>query len=254
MNNRISVVLFLFGIAESCLYADDFYPMPLTNAITLSFDSRVSEAIKGTIRADFQRCLSASATEIKLYHFEGEPTNRLSIAGLWQPYGCLAATSRLGPNFRTRGTISNDTFSIDISYAFATNYQHHIESTEAYSNEIAAAYAFIESLSPTNLQMMSTNELLSLDLWKEVPPGQCPTQGADSILRHYRRTRFFAPPRYAFFIWDCGPTNNPSYLWCHIPVVNIIGQRIIVSFDMMIYFQNRWWFSTWLFQQGEQQW
>ena len=254
MNNRVSTVVFLFGIAGLCLYADDFHPMPSTNAIALSFDSRVSEAIRESIQVDFQRCLSASASEIELYHFDHDPTNRMSLAGFWQPYGCLAATSRLGSDLPEDGILSNGAFTIDVSYSFATNYQRHIETTAAYSNEIAAAYAFIEALSPTNLNIMSTNELLSLDLWKEVAPGGCPAQYADSIIRNRRKTRYYAPPRHAFFTWDCGPTNNASHLWCHIPVVNTIGQREVVSFDMMIYFQNRWWFSTWLFQQGVQQW
>ena len=235
------------------LYAGSFFPLPSTNAIVLNFDNEIPEAVRETIRLDFDRCLIPSVSEIELYHSGHDPTNRLSLAGFWHPY-CFAATSRLGPRLPEYGVLSNCTFTIDVTYGFATNYQRHIESTAVYSNEITAAYAFIESLSPTNLAIMSTNELLSLDLWKEVPPGQCPTQYADSILRHRRRTRYFAPPRHAFFTWECGPTNNASHLWCHIPVVDTIGQRVVVSFDMMIYFQNQWRFSSWLFQQGEQQW
>ena len=234
------------------LYAGSFFPLPSTNAIVLNFDNEIPEAVRETIRLDFDRCLIPSVSEIELYHSDRDPTNRLSLAGLWQPFGCLAATSRLGPKFRIRGTISNDTFTIDVSYAFATNYQHHIETTAAYSNEIAAAYTFIESLSPTNLQTMSTTELLSMDLWKEVPPGQHPSHDLDMSNR--LKTRFFPPPRLGFFVWDCGPSNNPPYLWCHVPAVDNIGQRTIVSFDMMIFYQNRWWFSAWPLLEGEQQW
>lgn len=255
MDKRTTVTLIVFGLLASSLLASDFYPLTSTNAIVLHFDSRIPETARGTIREDFDRCLIPSVSEIELYHFDQDPTNRLSLAGLWHPY-CFAATSRLGPSLPEDGTLANGTFTIEISYAFATNYQRHIESTAAYSNEIAEAYAFIESLSPTNLAAMSTNELLSLDLWKEVPPGQHrpPAEDLDDDLEYCRTRRVFAPPRVAFHVWECGPTNNPPYLWCDVPVNNTIDQRTIVSCNMMLYFQNRWWFSAWPFLEGEQQW
>jgi hypothetical protein len=138
------------------LYAGSFFPLPSTNAIVLNFDNEIPEAVRETIRLDFDRCLIPSVSEIELYHSDHDPTNRLSLAGFWHPY-CFAATSRLGPRLPEYGVLSNCTFTIDVTYGFATNYQRHIESTSTYSNEITAAYAFIESLSPTNLAIMSTN-------------------------------------------------------------------------------------------------
>ena len=233
------------------LYAGSFFPLPSTNAIVLNFNNGIQQEVRDLMRDDFQYDLTPQMEVVKLHHRDRNPTNCYRLANFEQPYW-FAATSRLGPKFPTYGTLSNGTFTIDISYAFATNYQRHIESTAGYSNEIAAAYAFIESLSPTNLHMMSTNELLSMDLWKEVPPGQHPSHDLDMSNR--LKTRFFPPPRLGFFVWNCGPTNNPPYLWCHVPAVDQIGQRTIVSFDMMIFFQNRWWFSAWPLLEGEQQW
>ena len=252
MNIRTRVASIILGLLASCLFADNFYPLPSTNAIALNFDSGIPEAVRGRIREDFNRCYYPFASEVKLYHFDRDPTNRLSLAGFWQPFSGFAATSGLGPNLPGKGILSNATFTIDISYAFATNYQHHIDSTAAYSNEIAAAYSFIESLSPTNLQMMSTNELLSLDLWKEVPPGQFPpSEDIDDILAYCQNRNVFAPPRVAFHIWECGPTNNPPYLWCTVPRLTENGR---ISANMMLYFQGRWRFSVWPFIEGEQQW
>lgn len=233
------------------LYAGSFFPLPSTNAIVLNFDSGIPAAVRETIREDFNRCLIPSVSEIELYHSDRDPTNRLSLAGLWHPY-CLAATSRLGTRLPEYGILSNGTFTIDVTYRFATNYQHHIDITAAYSNEIAAAYAFLDSLSPTNLATMSTNELQSLDLWKEVPPGKFPaSEDTEESIAYCRKRRVFPPPRNAFFIWECGPNNNPPYLWCTVPSMDTQGHA---SVNMMLYFQNRWWFSAWPFLEGEQKW
>lgn len=234
------------------LYAGVFSPLPSTNAVSLNFDDRIQESTRDSIRVDFQRCLTPSAQEIELYHFDDDPTDCFSLAGLWYPY-CFAATSGRGPNLPGKGILSNGTFAIDISYAFATNYRHHIDGIAAYSNEIAAAYAFLGSLSPTNLGSMATNELLSMDLWKEVPPGEFPTseEDIDSALAYCRNRRVFDPPLMAFHVWECGPTNNPPYLWCTVPGTNGLGRT---SSSMLIFFQNRWWFSSWPFLEGEQQW
>ena len=67
------------------LCAGSFFPLPSTNAIVLNFDNEIPEAVRETIRLDFDRCLIPSVSEIELYHSDHDPTNRLSIAGLWQP-------------------------------------------------------------------------------------------------------------------------------------------------------------------------
>ncbi len=242
----------IFSGLSAAAMADTILPMPGPEAIRLRFDKNITAELKDVISNDFNRCFAPYANSLELFSSSDDPTNRLSLAGFWQPFSGFAATSGLGPNLPGKGILSNATFTIDISYAFATNYQHHIDSTAAYSNEIAAAYSFIESLSPTNLQMMSTNELLSLDLWKEVPPGQCPpSEDIDDILAYCQTRNVFAPPRAAFHIWECGPTNNPPYLWCTVPRLTGNGRT---SANMMLYFQGRWWFSTWPFVEGEQQW
>ncbi len=252
MKTSICLLLTMSISVVTCLYADDFYSLPSTNAIVLNFDSVIPAEVKQTIRDDFQRCLTPSASEIKLYHFDNDPTNHMSLAGFWKPYSAFYLINGLGPNMPSRGVFTNGLFTLDVSYAFATNYQRHIESTSAYSNEIAAAYAFIESLSPTNLAVMSTNELQSLDLWKEVPPGQFPPDiDIGKSIAYCRNRRVFAPPRVAFHVWECGPNNNPPYLWCTVPSMDTLGHA---SANMMIYFQNRWWFSSWPFQRGGQQW
>jgi hypothetical protein len=227
-------------------------PLSGVEDIRWKYDSQVSDDLRGSISNDLVKCLAPYTNNLELFSSSDNPSNTWFWLEYFTPYGGFAAINGLGPRFPEYGTYSNGVFTINVSYAFATNYQHHIETTAAYSNEIAAAYTFIESLSPTNLQTMSTTELLSMDLWKEVPPGQHPSHDLDMSNR--LKTRFFPPPRLGFFVWDCGPSNNPPYLWCHVPAVDNIGQRTIVSFDMMIFYQNRWWFSAWPLLEGEQQW
>lgn len=242
----------MLAFAAQGSFADVFVPLPSTNSIVINFDDRIADGVRASIDQDFQRSLAISTSELRLSHFDGDPTNKFMLSGLWQPYS-FAATNPLGPYLPNEGTFSNGTFIIDISYGFATNYQHLLESTIAYSNEIAAAYAFIEALSPTNLNIMSTNELLSLDLWKDVHPGRHPTdaEARDSIISYCRARKVFTPPRFAFCIWECGPTNSPPYLWCFPPSFD---ERNSVSSELMIYFQNRWWFTEWFLHPDEQQW
>ena len=259
MKITFSLPLTLFALFASCAQADDFYPPPPTNAIVLNFDSEIPEATKDSFRKDFWRCLTPATTELaatklKLYHFDGDSTNYFSLAHFWQPYEETSViTNKLGFYLPTEGVYSNGILTIDISYTFATNFQHQIDSTAAYSNEIAAAYAFIASLSPTNLQTMSANELLSMELWKQAPPGQTPIPQKQlaSAVNSDRQTTYFPPPRVAFHVWDCGPTNNPPYLWCRAPIIN---QWNRVDYRAMIYFQNQWWFTQWYCFPEEQQW
>ena len=235
------------------LSAADFVALPSTNAISLKFDNNIPESIANSIRADFQYCLAPSIAEASLYRFDDTQTNVFSLAGFWAPYR-FAATSGLGPNLPADGILSNGTFTIDISYAYATNYQRHLETTSAYSNEIELAYSFIESLSLTNLQIMATNDLLSMELMKDIPPGQCKAldkEDMDFYIGYCRNARFYPPPRAAFHIWDCGPTNSPPYLWCAVPAEYEPNHA---SARLMIYYQSRWWFSSWPFLSGEQQW
>jgi hypothetical protein len=253
MKTKFCLSLTMLTLFASCAHADEYLPLPSTNAIVLNFEQGIPENTKEIFRDDFQRFLTLSITELELYHCDNEPTNLFRLSGFWQPYGDFAATSRLGPKLPRDGILSNGTFTIDVSYAVATNFQRHIDSTAAYSNEIAAAYTFIASLSQTNLNIMSTNELLSLDLWKEAPPGQNPAVGRKlaKCIEYCRSRRVFAPPRFAFCIWECGPTNSPPYLWCFPPSLD---ERNSVSSEIMIYFQNRWWFTEWFLHPGEQQW
>ncbi len=253
MKTSFRLTLTMLTLSALCATAGDFYPLPSTNAIVLNFASGIPMEVEQSIREDFQRCLTASTTEIEFYHLDRDPTNNMSLAGFWQPFADFAATSRLGVDLPVNGILSNGVFRIDVSYAFATNYQHHIESTAAYSNEIAAAYTFIESLSPTNLAIMSTNELLSMELWKQVPPGQTPISQKELAfaIKFNRQMLYFPPPRVAFHVWDCGPINNPPYLWCRIPIINHLNR---VDYRPMIYFQNQWWFTSWYYFPGEQQW
>ncbi len=259
MTIKMISALFVFGAVAVCLQAGDFYSPPPTNAIVLNFDSRISEATKNSFREDFWRCLTPAEnglarTKLKFYHRDNEPTNYFHLANFWQPYEETSViTNRRGFYLPNEGVYSNGIFTIDISHAFATNYQHQIDITAAYSNEIAAAYTFIESLSPTNLAIMSTNELLSMELWKQAPPGQTPIPQDELALaiKFNRQMLYFPTPRVAFHVWDCGPTNNPPYLWCRIPIIDFHND---VSYRAMIYFQNKWWFTQWYCFPQEQQW
>ncbi len=253
---KTSLYLPLTMLAFSALYATagDFYPLPSTNAIVLNFASDIPEATKDSISRDYQVCITASMTELKLHHRDNSPIKQYRLAYFWQPYKATSViTNELGFYLPTEGVYSNGILSIDISHAFATNYQHQIDSTAAYSNEIAAAYTFIESLSPTNLAIMSTNELLSMELWKQVPPGQTPIPQDELALaiNFNKLIQYFPPPKVAFHVWDCGPTNNPPYLWCRVPIIDFHND---VSYRPMIYFQNQWWFTQWYCFREEQQW
>ena len=254
MKTRFCLSLAALALFASWAHAGDFYPLPSTNAIVLNFASEIPESIKDSISRDYQSCITASMTELKLHHRDNDPTNHLRLAYFWQPYEETSViTNRLGFYLPHEGVYSNGILTIDISYTFATNFQHQIDSTAAYSNEIAAAYAFIASLSPTNLQNMSTNQLLSMELWKQVPPGQTPIPQKrwEKAVRNYKQTIYFPPPRVAFHVWDCGPTNNPPYLWCRVPIIDFQND---VAYRPMIYFQNQWWFTSWYYFPGEQQW
>ena len=227
-------------------------PLSGIEGIRWKYDSQISDSLQDSISNDLVKCLAPYTNILELFSSSDNPSNTRFWLEYFTPYGGFAALEGLGPRFPEYGFYSNGLFTLDVSYVFATNYQHHLESTVAYSNEIAEAYAFIESLSPTNLATMSTNELQSLDLWKEVPPGQFPSDiDIGKSIAYCRNRRVFAPPRVAFHVWQCGPTNNPPYLWCTVPSIDTRGHAYA---NMMIYFQNQWRFSAWSFLEGEQHW
>ena len=223
--------------ATSIGTADTVFPLSETNGICLRFDTNISVNVQDAISNDFNKCLAAYATSLELYSPLDNPPNGRYLLDFFQPYGGFSAIEGIGPRFPEHGTYSNGVFTIDISYAFATNYQHQIDSTAAFSNEIAAAYVFIESLSPTNIQTKTDNDLLTMFLWKAAPPGQDPVapEHRNIIARDCRNRQYFPPPLFGFHIWDQGPTNAPSYLWCAIPSLNAGGSP---SHRFMIYFQK----------------
>ena len=252
MKNPVIIHALIATFITQCSLANFFIPLPSTNSIVLDFDSRITADVRASINQDFHHSLALSSEQMRLYHFDADPTNNFMLSGLWQPYS-YAATNPLGPYLPERGIFTNGIFTISVPYDFATNYQHLLESTAAYSNEIAAANDFIESLSASNLNAMSTNELFSLDLWKDIIPGQPPADAevAASIISYCRARNVFTPPRFAFCIWECGPTNAPPYLWCFPPSIDQLGKIIP---EIMIYYQGRWWFTEWFLHPGEQQW
>ena len=237
---------------EMNLLAGTMTTMIATNSIVLHCPEDIGQDEAEDIRSDFQRCLAPLGNTVRLASSSNYPTNSLGLIDLWQPYG-LSCLNAQGPEFPDVGTLSNGIFTIHIDNAFASNHAHRVGVVRNYSNEIAEAYAFLESLAPSNLLAMTTDELLSNDLWKEVPPGQhsIPANELDSVILDSRSRKYFSPPLFAFHVWEQGPTNAPPYLWCEVPFCDSDNQ---ICTDSMIYFRDRWWFSEWYIHTGEQQW
>lgn len=249
----VVIGVFCFLLAQPIFAkTKNFITIPATNAVVLNFDSNITPEVRSAISNDFNICYNLSAKRVKFVHYNYYPTNHFGMVGLWKPYSAFNFMSKLGPSLPSQSILTNGSFVIDISYAFATNYQRHIESTMAYSNEIALAYTFIESISPANLAKMSVKNLKALDLWKEVPPGKLPSYfDAEEAIEYLKNRHIVAPPRMSFYLWQCGPKGNSTYLWCVLPEFQ--GDTN-VSANLMIFYQNRWWLSSWPLQEGEQQW
>lgn len=228
-------------------------PFTETNSVVLNFDAAIPPEVRQSISNDFDRCFEPMRGNRRILCNADDPQNYYYWVKLWQPYSGFPFLCDQGPHFPEYGTLSNGTFTIDIDYSFASSHSQRLLDIKPYSNEMAQAYSFLESLSPTNLQAMAADELVGQYLWKEVPPGENPIPEDELYfaVQSMRATLFFPPPLFAFHLSDVGPTNNPPYLWCEIPCRNFRGE---LSHNAMIYFQNRWWLSVWPFQEGEQQW
>lgn len=224
-----------------------------TNQVVLRFPEEASCEERAAIQSDFNLSIAPLGNPLRLLTSRHSPTNTFRLNELWQPYSEFPFLDDQGPHFPDKGVLSNGTFTIDVDFTFVSNHSQRLLDIKPYSNEMAQAYIFIESLSPTNLQSMTSDELVGQYLWKEVLPGGNPIPEAELPVevQRMRSTRFFPPPLFAFHQWDTGPTNNPPYLWCEIPCIDFRGRP---SHGALIFFQNRWWLTAWPVQEGEQQW
>ena len=224
-----------------------------TNQVALRFPEEANYEERAAIQTDFNLSLAPLGSTLRLSTSRHFPTNTLRLNELWQPYSGFPILCDQGPRFPDKGILSNGTFTIDISHSFVSNHAQRLLAIRPYSNEMAQVYTFLESLSPTNLQTMTAEELVGQYLWKEVLPGgnPIPENELPFEVQSMRSTLYFPPPLFAFHLSDVGPTNAPPYLWCEIPCKDFRGR---LSHNALIFFQNRWWLSAWPFQEGEQQW
>ena len=118
-----------------------------------------------------------------------------------------------------------------------------------YSNEIASATAFAELLRD-GLGDMSDEEVANLRLAPAYPPGECPADLAESV-RFQPGEVPYPPALMGFGILPYGPSDQETHLWGQIPVA---GGRYRVTFLPIIYYQGKWWISSWFLESGEYSW
>ena len=248
---RQQVLVICLLVCESVVALTNI-PFADTNSVVLKYDAAIPVEVQRAISNDFVCCLEPMSGNRRVFCNSDNPDDIYYWLKLWQPYG-VSTFSNQGPCFPEYGTPSNDTFTIDIDYSFATNHAQRLLSLLPYSNEMAQAYTFLALLSPTNLLSRTEDELLGLYLWKETQPGQSPIPEDRRPIeaQKMRSSSFYQPPVFAFHVWDVGPTNNPPYLWCEVPELDSPGK---IGHNSMIYFQGKWWFSEWPYYPGEQQW
>ena len=146
MKTRFCLSLAALALFASWAHAGDFYPLPSTNAIVLIFASEIPESIKDSISRDYQSCITASMTELKLHHRDNDPTNHLRLAYFWQPYEETSViTNRLGFYLPHEGVYSNGILTIDISYTFANEPIEYVNQPAVFNGVVEAGSSWADS-------------------------------------------------------------------------------------------------------------
>ena len=228
-------------------YCSEFQEFAATNEVSLVFEVPPPEPVAQVLRQDLLRCLVPSRPFLKTTPLENGEDGETLLVGLWTPEPSLS-----GLTLPNSGQLTNGVFQLPISDSFLAQVCTAQTNLVSWSNEVAQADQFVQSLSSTNLAAMSSDAIFSLRLTKTCPPGQhdVPQSSVLGERAFFESLTFYPPPRLSFSVRSEGPSGGGPYLWCQIPAV--AGQDVFTF--SLIFYANQWWFSDWYSERGSQKW
>ena len=213
------------------------------------FEEAIPDGEAAALQSNLQRCLDASNHPLGIFGKVGQNSGKFLLDGFFSP--CY---NFVGYPFPKSGFYTNGTFTFSLNGGFLADYRQCAQETAAYSNEIAQADAFVQTLTATNFATMTTNDVLGLYLYKDALPGLHAVQErfiglvySNTVSRTY-----CLPPRMGFRMLGYGPEGQDQYLWGLVPAKEPqTGDTLGVP---IVYYNGKWWLSVWFLVPGEQTW
>ena len=248
MNNPLSPLSALL-LAFSTICAAEVLPFPSNAIVTVAVPDGATSEERAQILDDFEKCLLPSRPFLRIVHDETHSDPSAYIAGLWVP-----REDYTGVSFERFAIRTNDVFTVEVRDTFLADFREHLSQIAPYTNEISQITPFLQSLSPTNIAVMTGADMLdSFFLTKNSRPGNHAASESmmASVASAMRSHHYSSPPLMSFCLLPFGPSGQDTYLWCILPQVNSYGT---VASQPAIYYNGRWWLSNWFWEKGEQQW
>lgn len=253
MKNQIIYTLFLILAVSVEASAWTFW-VDSTNHVELAFeDASLSAEERNFIETDIQRLFAPSLSNATI------SVSRPSHPAIIDKSDRFELS--VDPNFgmlENRPPVPTSLERISSNYVLTVDsvltdvYKEKRNFFHAYSNAIAQAFVFASNLQTNPLASRPNAELKNLRLSKHFTPGQDPDDDVSQFLSDFGNASFHFPSLLDFKIRAVGPTNihSRSFLWGIIPYCDTQE----VSGLPIIYYQNRWWYSVWFWEEGEQEW
>jgi hypothetical protein len=146
--------------------------------------------------------------------------------------------------------IQGTNFIWTINKSYTDGYKDNRSFFNTHSNAIAKAFEFANLLITNPIPAMATNMVTGLFLTREFAPYQMPLSLVADMRQGYGTGTYFLPSLLGFQIIPHGPAGANGYLWGVLP----IRETGEVDSIPIIYYQNRWWISTWLWEDREPTW
>jgi len=220
-----------------------------TNVVHITFqDSTLSDAQRDWIGADLLRIISPGLSRTSLV-FEtnavpktGQLRRLYTQPDLVVPHGLPKIIFVSGTNLTLEITKSYTDCYLERTAFFAT-----------HSNAIAQAFAFTQSLISNPAATRTDSAINAVYLMKSHAPGAIPALEIAELRSGNLDAGLLSPPSLlSFQMIPYGPGGG-TYLWCFPPLRRDIG----VYRQSFIYYNEKWWMSTWLDEESEgveQQW
>ncbi len=217
-----------------------FYGANSNSLCVVFVDTNLSASARAFIVADLQLCLNnwGKRTEVRI-----GADDPAFIAHLYNPSICphYPETVDFPDNVVSNGTLG---FALQIPKTLSDAYTNAFAFAAANSNIVTAAYEFVEFVSATNFNSVTSNQISNYILYNQAPPFLYQLAFHD-ITNSLRHQTYYPPSILGFEYRAEGP--SPTNLWLLVPSSTRPYGNVVEwsAYPSAIWHDGKWKFCIW---------